>query len=159
PEVDPTADQERARMLIRESTGQREIYDPNAPPIPADEIRSMLADGLGLDEALRLALLNSRRLQSGFVGLGVARADFVQAGLLKNPELGISFLLPSGGGRPKITADLVQSLVDLWELPARQKVAEELLEQRIFELSRLAGELVVQTKDAYFESVAARDLL
>jgi cobalt-zinc-cadmium efflux system outer membrane protein len=158
-EVDPSADQERARALIRDTTGQRDVLDPDAPPLSSGEIEALLADGLGLDEALRLALLNSRRLRAGFLALGVARADFVQAGLLRNPSLGLAFLLPSGGGSPKITADLLQNLVDLWELPARQQVAGGVLEQRILELSRFAGELVVDTKDAYLESVAALELL
>jgi len=158
-EVDPREDQERARALIREALGPVEIFDPQAPPLSESEIEATLADGLGLDEALRLALLNSRRLQAGFLALGIARADFVQAGLLRNPSLGVGFLFPSGGGSPKITADFVQSLVDLWELPARQEVAEQLVQQRVYELSRFAGALVVDTKDAYFESVARRELL
>ncbi len=158
-EVEPRPDQEQARSLIRDATGQAEIYDPDAPVLSSGEIDFALADGLGLDESLRLALLNSRRLQAGFLGLGVARADYVQAGLLKNPTLGVSFLFPSWGGHPKITADLLQSLVDLWALPARQEVAGNALQERIFELSRFAGELVVDTKDAYFESVATQELL
>ncbi len=158
-DVDPSVDQERARDLIRDATGQTEVFDPRATPLSREELEAALVDGLALDEALRLALLNSRRLHAGFLGLGVARADFVQAGLLRNPSLGVGFLIPSGGGRPKLSADLVQSLVDLWELPAREKVALGALEQSIFELSRFAGELVVDTKDAYFESIAARELL
>jgi cobalt-zinc-cadmium efflux system outer membrane protein len=157
--VDPVADQEQARSLIREATGQTDVFDPEAEPLSAAELDAALADGLGLDEALRLALLNSRRLQAGFLGLGVARADFVQAGLLRNPSLGIGFLFPSGGGDPKITADLFQGVADLWELPARQDAARAVLQQRILELSRFAGQLVVDTKDAYLESVAGGELL
>ncbi len=159
PKVDPGADQEQARNLIRDSTGQTDVFDPGAPLLSPAEIETALADGLGLNEALRLALLNNRRLQAGFLGLGVARADFVQAGLLKNPSLSVGFLLPSGAGRPNLTADLFQNVVDLWELPARQDVAQTMLQQRILELSRFAGELVVDTKDAYYESVGARELL
>ncbi|MBI5364709.1 MAG: TolC family protein [Planctomycetes bacterium] len=158
-EVDPSAEQQEARGLIRDTTGRADVFDPSAAPVAPEEIDAALADGLGLDEALRLALLDSRRLQAGFLGLGVARADFVQAGLLRNPSLGVGFLIPSNGGRPQLSADLVQSLVDLWELPERQAVAEGALQQQVFELSRFAGELVVDTKDAYFESVGARDLL
>jgi len=158
-EVDPSADQERARELIRASTGQSAVHDPGASALSPEEIQAALADGLALDEALRLALLNNRGLQAGFAGLGVSRADFVQAGLLRNPTLGLGLLLPSGGGRPKITADLVQSLVDVWELPAREDIQWAALQQQIFGLSRFAGELVADTKDAYYSSVAADDWL
>ena len=157
--VDPCADNDRARTLIRESTGQPEVFDPQAPLLSQEQIDAVLAGGLGLDEALRLALLNSRRLQAGFSEIGVARADFVQAGLLQNPSLGLGFLIPARGGAPKITADLARSLIDRWQLPARQQVAQSELEQRILEVSRFAGELVVETKQAYLESVAARDRL
>lgn len=159
PDVDPRPDQEAARSLVRASTGQAEVYDPDAAPLSTPEIEATLADGLGLDEALRLALLNNRRLQAGFAGLGVARADFEQAGLLENPSLGIAFLLPSGGGQPKIVGDLVQSIVDLWEIPLRQDVAHSAIERQILEVSRFAGELVADTKTAYYESVAAGELL
>lgn len=158
-EVDPRPDQQQARELVRASTGQADIFDPEGAPLPAEAIGAMLSDGLGLDEALRLALLDNRRLQAGFAGLGVARADFVQAGLLENPSLGIGLLFPSGGGSPKITADLAQSLTDLWELPERQAVAEVAIQRQIFELSRFAAGLLGDTTDAYYESVAADELL
>jgi cobalt-zinc-cadmium efflux system outer membrane protein len=50
----------------------------------------VLAGGLELDEALRLAPLNNRHLQAEFAALGVARADLVQAGLLRNPSASVA---------------------------------------------------------------------
>ena len=156
--VDPSPDHEEARLLIRQSTEREEVFDPSAAPMSEADVDAVLQDGLSLDEALRLALLNNRRLQAGFLGLGVARAEFVQAGLLRNPSLGVAFLLPSGGGRPKIAIDVFESIVDLWEIPSRKKLARSELSQQILDLSRFAGTLVADTKDAYFRSVAARDL-
>jgi len=159
PEVDPRPDQQQARELVQAASGQQQFHDPDAAPLASEEIEAMLADGLGLDEALRLALLNNRRLQAGFAGLGVARADFVQAGLPRNPSLGIGFLLPSGGGQPQITAELAQSLGDFWEMPKRQALAEVAIQHQIFELSRFAAGLLADTQDAYFESVASAELI
>jgi outer membrane protein, heavy metal efflux system len=155
--VDPRPDYARARDEIRVTAGEEEVFDPEGPVLSTEEIRAMLADGLALDEAGRLALLNNRRLQAGFLGLGVARSDFVQAGLLKNPSLSIAFLFPSGGGRTKWEAELAGNVAELWQIPARKALAGEEVEQRILELSRFAGELVASTKRAYFESVAARE--
>src|SRR5688572_910965 len=104
--VDATADEARARSLIEASTGREGVYDPRSAPMSGAEIDSVLRDGLTLDESLRLALLNNRRLQAEFATLGMARADLVQAGLLQNPGASIAFLFPSNGGRPKISADL-----------------------------------------------------
>ncbi|MFN0245068.1 MAG: TolC family protein [Planctomycetota bacterium] len=156
--VDPRPDQERARSLIEATTGRSEMFDPDVPLLSTSEIDALLVDGLALEEALRLALLNNRRLQAQFLGLGVARADLVQAGLLRNPSLGVGFLIPSGGGRTKLTADLVANIADLWQLPDKQKVADLALAESVYDVSRFAGELVVQTQGSYFESVAAREL-
>ncbi|TAH36797.1 MAG: TolC family protein [Planctomycetota bacterium] len=153
--VDPGPDYEKAREEIHATTGVESIYHPEGPALSAEEIQLMVSDGLGLDEAARLALLNNRRLQAGFMGLGVARAEYVQAGLLSNPSLSLAFLFPEGGGRVKWTADLVGSVADLWQIPSRKAVAAAGLEQRILEVSRFAGELVAATRAAYFESVAA----
>lgn len=155
--VDPGPDYERARNEIEATTGEVEVHDPSRPVLSDEEIEVVLLDGLGLAEATRLALLNNRRLQAGFLGLGVARSDYVQAGLLRNPSLSLAFLFPDIGGRVKWTADLVGNVTDIWQIPSRQAVARAGLEQRILDLSRLAGELVASTRSAYYESVAARE--
>jgi cobalt-zinc-cadmium efflux system outer membrane protein len=155
--VDPRPDFLKARAEIRSTTGEQTVFDPEGPPLCADEIQAMLSDGLGCDEAARLALLNNRRLQAGFMALGIGRSDYVQAGLLKNPSFSLAFLFPAGGGRTRWTADLAGSISELWQIPARKAVAEAGLEQSILDLSRFAGELVTATRRAYFESVAARD--
>lgn len=154
--VDPRPDYARAQQAIRATTGVTEVHDPDAPVLTGAEIGALLADGLGLDEAAQLALLNNRRLQAGFLGLGVARAEFVQAGLLQNPSLSLAFLFPDTGGRAQWTADLLGNVAEIWQLPARQALAQAGLEQRVLELSRFAGELVAATRAAYFESVTAR---
>jgi outer membrane protein, heavy metal efflux system len=153
--VDPRPDFDTAREEIRATTGEQAVYDPQEPPLSAGALEEQLADGLGLEEATRLALLNNRRLQAGFMSLGVARADFVQAGLLRNPSLSLAFLFPDTGGRARWAADLAGSASELWEIPRRQEVARADLERRILELSRFAGELVAATKRSYLESVAA----
>ncbi len=155
--VDSRPDYDQAKQEIRAMTGEEVIHDPDQPVLTADEIRAIVSDGLGLQEATRLALLNNRRLQAGFLSLGVARADYVQAGLLENPSLSLAFLFPDTGGRTKWIADLAGSLAQLWQIPSREAIARAGLEQRVLELSRFAGELVAATKEAYFESVAARE--
>jgi outer membrane protein, heavy metal efflux system len=155
--VDPSADHAAARELIQTTTGRSEVYDPDEPPLMESDVQAVLVDGLALDEALRLALVGNRRLRAGFAALGVARADYEQAGLLRNPRLGLGFLLPSGGGRTKVEGELGATLSELWELPRRKAAQRNELERRILELSAFAGALVADTKDAYYECVAARE--
>jgi len=150
-------DYEGARTLIAATTGAEEVYDPERGPLGSAEIEAVLAGGLSLDEALRLALLNSRRLQAGFMELGIARADYVQAGLLQNPTLGLALLFPSGGGRTRLVVDLAQDVMDLWRLPERRALAAAGMEQRVLQLGRQAGELLADSRAAYIEAVAARE--
>jgi outer membrane protein TolC len=154
--VDPRPDYEDARRSIRAATGEAEPYDPEKPVLTDSEIDAVLDGGLELVEATRLALRNNRRLQAGFMSLGVSRADYVQAGLFQNPNLSLAFLFPDSG-RVRWTADLFGSVSDVWQIPARQELARAGLEQRILDLSRYAGELVAETRAAYFEAVAARE--
>ena len=154
--VDPRPDYERAAEEVRATTGAAEVHDPDAPQLSSDEVRAALGDGLGLDEATRLALLGNRRLQAAFLELGVARADYVQSGLLRNPSLGLALLFPDAGGRTRWTADLVGTVSDLWEVPLRQRAAGERIEERVLALARTAGELVADTREAYLETVASR---
>lgn len=155
--VDPRPDFEAARREIRATTAEADVHDPGAPALSASEIEAVLADGLGLDEATRLALLENRRLQAGFQRLGVARADYVQAGLLENPSLSLAFLFPDGGGRVRWAADLVGSVADVWRIPSRRALAKAGLEEQVLELSRFAGELVASVRETYFRGVAARE--
>ena len=156
--VDPRGDFDEAAEEIRATTGAALVFDPEGPVLSVAEIRTALADGLGLEEATRLALLNNRRLQAGFLALGVARADYVQSGLLRNPSLSLALFFPDAGGRTRWTADLLANVSDLWEIPLRRKAAGERIEQQVLELARFAGELVFRTREAYLETVMAREL-
>lgn len=155
--IDPSADFAAARSMIQDTTGTEFPFDPALAALSVTEIELVLAGGFTLDEALSLALANNRHLHAGFLELGVGHADFVQAGLLKNPSLSLAFLLPSGGGRTRAGVDLVASVAELWQLRQREDVARLSQNQRILDLSRFAAELIVDTKSAYFKIVAVRE--
>jgi len=154
--VDPQPDYRRARESVRAATGLAAVHDPEQPVLSATELAARLADGLGVEEATELALLENRRLHAGFLALGVARADYVQAGLLRNPSLSLELLFPEGGGRVRWAADLALSVTEIWQLPERQALAAAGVEQELLELTHFAAELVAATRRAYFEAVAAR---
>ncbi|MEW6741893.1 MAG: TolC family protein [Planctomycetota bacterium] len=153
-QVDARPDFERARDLITESTGTSAVYDPGASPLTSDEIAALLRDGLSLEEASRLALLNNRDLQRDFMEIGVSRAQWVQSGLLANPTLDLLVRLPSGGGRAFLEATLAQSLLDIWRIPLRREIAREHLEATVLRIARRAGELLAEVRVAYSEAIA-----
>ncbi len=107
--VDPKPDHSRTRSLIEQSTGATESYDPVEDGLTAHELSAWRSDGLTLEEAARIALLNNRKLHAAFFDIGMTRADRVQSGLLSNPSLGIGVMVPEGGGRSNIQGSLART--------------------------------------------------
>lgn len=153
--VDPRLVYDRAAEHVRQATGQESLYRPGDEEIVERKIEELLAGGLTADEAVQVCLLNNPRLQAAFFDVGIARADVVQSGLLSNPSLGVSLRLPSGGGLANLEAGLAQNIVDLWQIPARKRVAERTLDRAVLELARQAGVLATEAKTAYYHAVAA----
>lgn len=157
--VDPDADFDRARQLIRSSTGVDETYDPESDELTTEQITQSLDDGLTVDEAVALALVNNRDLQAQFMRIGVAKADWVQSGLLGNPTLGFTVLFPEGGGRSFLAADLAQNLVEIWQLPIRTRIAQHELDAVVLDIASQAARLATETRKVYYRAVAANGLL
>ncbi len=157
-QVNPGPDFMRARELIARSTGFADVYDPDEPPLSRAELDEIIGDGLSLDEAIRLTLVNNRPLQAAFMDIAVANADWVQSGLLTNPSVDMLLRFPADGGRSMVEATLVQNLLDLWRIPIRKQISQHRLDETVLRIARLAGELVAQTKAAYYEAAAADEL-
>jgi outer membrane protein, heavy metal efflux system len=159
--VDPTTRWQRVGDLAGSATGETltwEQSDEDAARI-RETVRDLQADGLSRDEAIRIALLNSRGLQATFEDVGIAEARVVQAGLFTNPSLAAILAFPLNLGDASIT--LLGLLSDLWIVPAEEAVAEVQAEAT---LRRVAAEVVAtaaDAADAYDEAVywsARRDL-
>src|SRR5215467_2326502 len=89
----------------------------------ADNVRSLLRGKLTVKEALQVALLNNRDLQAVYSELGVAQADLVQAGLLKNPIFAAIVKFPVSGGRTNLELEAAMSFLDVFYIPLRKRVA------------------------------------
>lgn len=84
-----------------------------------------LADGLTEDEAVAIALWNNAQFQADLVTLGFARADLIEAGLLRNPVLSLLFPL----GPKQLEATLSLPIDFLWQRPKRVAAAKLNAEQ------------------------------
>lgn len=129
--VDAGGDFSGAARAVAERNGTSEAYDPTSDGLVQPRVRILLADGLTIDEAVSVALLNNPALQSMFQAIGASRADVVQSGLMSNPTLFLSVRFPEGGGRSNLGLSFAQQLVDLWQIPVRRKVAEADLERTV----------------------------
>src|SRR5262245_10872226 len=86
-------------------------------PLPPD---TSLQDGLTSQEAVAIALWNSPSFQATLADLGIARADLVEAGLLRNPVL--SLLFPIGPKQLEWTLQFPFEV--LWQRPRRVAAAQ-----------------------------------
>jgi outer membrane protein TolC len=139
--------------LTRERTGQtvqRPSHDNSAAQ---SRVRQLLASALTPDSAVEIALLNNKNLQAALSDLGVAEADLVQAGRMRNPSL--SFGRMRGGEDVEIERSVMFDLVGLLTIPVRSGIEQRRFEQAKLQSASQAVGLASDTRRAYFNSVAA----
>jgi len=112
-----------------------------------------LADGLTEDEAVAVALWNNAQFQADLVTLGFARADLIEAGLLRNPVLSLLFPL----GPKQLEATLSLPIDFLWQRPKRVAAAKLNAEQVADSLVQHGLNLTRDVLVAYSELVFARE--
>lgn len=118
-------------------------------------VKKLLAAPLTADNAVQIALLNNRGLQATYAELGIAEADVVQAGRLRNP--GFSFGRLTRADEVEIERTFLFDVLGLITMPIRTD-----LEKRRFELTkgRVAMEtlqVAADTRRAFFSAVAAQE--
>lgn len=134
------------------------VSAPDAPaPTAADELRRLLAAPLSADDAVRIALLNNPRVKIALAELGIAEADLVQAGRLRNPRIGFGRL--SGDDGVEIERSVMFDLAGLLTLPMRRAVEQRRFEQAQLLAALQAVRLASETRRAYFHAVAASQSL
>jgi cobalt-zinc-cadmium efflux system outer membrane protein len=126
----------------------------------AEKLRSLLQNKLSVDEALQIALLNNRELQALYSELGVAQADLVQAGLLRNPIFDAAVLFPvSGGGKPDLEFSAVMNFLDIFYLPLRKRVAAARFEEVKTRVAGAILDFAARVRTAFFLHQANEQML
>lgn len=133
-------------------TGYAVAWQRDASVAPA--VDGLLADGLSLDDATRIALASSRRLQAAFDELGVARGDLLAASVLRNPEVEAELRYPSGGGTPNLELAATQDVLDLITRSRRRGVALAELEAARLDATGAVVDLVAAVRAAYYAAQA-----
>jgi cobalt-zinc-cadmium efflux system outer membrane protein len=89
----------------------------------AQEVHALLQDTLSADAAIQVALLNNRALQALYAEMGVAQADLVQAGLLRNPVFDGAVRVLLNGGPLALEFNAALDFLDIFYLPLRKRIA------------------------------------
>src|SRR5574338_385310 len=118
-------------------------------------VRKLLEAPLSADSAVQIALLNNRRLQATYADVGIAEAEVVQAGRLRNP--GFSYARLRRGDEIEIERTFLFDVLCLITMPIRTD-----LEKRRYELTkgRVAAEILkvaTDTRRAWYRAVAAQE--
>jgi outer membrane protein, heavy metal efflux system len=134
-----------AAIRARTASGIRVDAETSMPPDVSVD------DGLTSQEAVSIALWNSPSFQATLADLGIARADLVEAGLLRNPVFSLLFPL----GPKQLEWTLQFPFEAIWQRPRRVDAAR-LNAQAVGE--RLVWDallLVAQARTAYADAVIA----
>jgi outer membrane protein TolC len=139
----------------RDAVAAMTLVRTGASTLPgAAVVADLLAKPLSADAAVQVALLNNRDLQASLAELGVAEADLVQAGRLRNP--GFSFGRTRGGNDVEIDRAVIFDLVGLLSIPLKTKIEAARFEQAKLQAASSAVNLAIATRRAYFNAVAAQ---
>jgi outer membrane protein TolC len=143
-----------ADVATRSGYAARRLEGTQAESHSQQAVRDMLADGMGENEAVRIALLNSRRVQAVFEGLGVARAEYVQAGLVENPVFAGAYRYTPGEGSTW-ELEIAQSLTGLLFTPLRRSVASAELARAESLATAQVLDIILESRRAWFAHQAA----
>ncbi len=120
-------------------------------------VDALLATPLAVDTAVQVALLNNKRLQVALAELGIAEADLVQAGLLRNPRF--SFGRLSGDGGVEIDRSVMLDLGGLLTLPLRRAIEQQRFQGAQLQAALQVVRVAADTRRAWYQAVAAAQSL
>ena len=117
-------------------------------------VADLLAQPVGIDAAVRIALLNNPGLQASLATLGISDADRAQAGSLLNPHLSLGRMVE--GDKVEIERALGFNLMALLTLPWRAQWAGQQTELARLQAAQDVVRLAADTRKAWVHAVAAQ---
>ena len=152
---------EEVRATVEERSAIK-IYWNNGTDLDkeaAEKVDSLLESKLTADEAIQIGLLNNRELQAIYSELGVAQADLVQSGLLRNPIFDAAIKFPTSGGRPELELSAVMNFLDVFYLPLRKRVAAARFEEIKTRVTGSVLDFAARVRTAYYVHQANEQML
>ncbi len=142
--------------LTRERTGQtvQPARTDSERAGNAKTVEALLAQPLSADGAVQIALLNNQGLRASLSELGIAEADLVQAGRMRNPSF--SFGRMRGGENVEIERGIMFDLLGLLTMPIRSNIEQRRFEQEKLQVALQAVVLAGAARKAYFNAIAAQ---
>jgi len=146
------------------SVVQKHIKQEVVWPKSADEqttistrVDEMLAKPISVEDAVQIALLNNKSLQSSLYDLGIAESDIVQAGRLPNPKF--SMFYARNHGEYKIEQALTFNIFSLVTMPKVLEIERQHFEKTKQDVALNVLRLAYQTRVAYFNAISTHQQL
>lgn len=135
----------------------RRVAEPTIDHESAEGVRRMLAQPLGAEEAVRIAIANNRSMRATLRELGVFRGRVIQAGTIANPSVEFDIRHPNDPAQPvqfdlAVEWDLTHSLL----APARANAARAELEAARHRAAASVIELGFRVRTAVYALQAAQ---
>src|SRR5712692_10717675 len=110
-------------------------------------VGSLLSRPLTADSAVQVALLNNHNLQATYEELGIAQADLVESGLLRNPIFTFERRFPGQA----LEADLLKEFIDILLLPLRKRIAAAQFEAAKLRVGHEILKTAAEVRAAFYE--------
>lgn len=121
-----------------------------------NSVQNMLKSPLDSINAVKIALINNRSLQSTYGELGLAQGELVQAGLLSNPILG--YAIGRDGAVTTRTLSVELPFLDMLLMPLRRSLSEIRFEEVKLRVGDEVLKMARDTKKSYIEACVTRDI-
>src|SRR5713101_6320651 len=117
--VDPNPAFQELANTVHLRTGKRVQWNRGSTEDAEAQaaIASLLSRPLTAGSAVQVALLNNHKLQATYEELGIAQADLVEAGLLRNPIFTFERRFPGQA----LEMDVLKEFIDILLLPPRKR--------------------------------------
>ena len=137
--------------LVQERSGKPLHWDEGTQ---ADEqvkarIRGLLGEQLTQEGAVEIALLRNQGLVAVYEELGVAQADLVESGLLKNPTFRAHVGFPAGSGPTETELSVTEDFLSMITLPLRKTVAAAQLDAAKARVASAVLALAAEVREAF----------
>src|SRR5437016_9556169 len=118
-------------------------------------VASLLSRPLSAGSAVQIALLNNHNLQATYEELGIAQADLVEAGLLRNPIFTFERRFPGQA----LEADLLKEFIDILLLPLRKRIAAAQFEAAKLRVGHEILKTAAEVRAAFYEHQGDEELI
>src|SRR5205809_3439264 len=147
--VDPNPAFQELANTVHLRTGKRVQWNRGSAEDAEAQasVASLLSRPLSAGSAVQIALLNNHNLQATYEELGIAQADLVEAGLLRNPIFTFERRFPGQA----MEMDILKEFIDILLLPLRKRIAAAQFEAAKLRVAHEILNLAGEVRAAFYE--------